>query len=178
MCQGDQLWRAGGGVPGGRKVRGGSQSDAIGRVAGGGGVSAPRSAGAVEVAPVALGGGGISAPLSARAVKVAPVELGCEGISVPRSARAVKVAPDILGDGVTVSSTGPARAGPESSGGFARRQRDVMPAAELGRPPPPRPVAAGVGVRSGPGPSPHHLWNPEPWTRALREVSEASLPWN
>jgi hypothetical protein len=88
---------------------------------------------------------------------------GCGGTAAPLSSGAVKVAPETLG---------PARAGPFSSGGLARRWWTLVcaPAAERSRAPAPvrAVMMAGEGGGGGPGsgPSPQKV-EPEPLTRLV-----------
>ena len=97
----DQLWAAGVARPGGRKAGGGSHAVAEGHGSEGGGISAPRTSGAVNGAPEARG---------------------------------------------------PARAGSSPSGGFVRlgRERELTPAAERSREPPPA-SREGGSRELGPG---------------------------
>ena len=99
---------------------------------------------------------------------------GSGGITAPPSSGVV-VAPDALG---------PARAGPSSSGGWARRWRvpKGTPAAERSRLPPPagRRVGGEAEV-TGPGPSLQARRRPpppEPVTRLDFVASEAPAPWS
>ena len=88
---------------------------------------------------------------------------GCGGTAAPLSSGAVEVAPETLG---------PARAGPLSSGGLARRWWTLVcaPAAERSRAPAPvwAVMMAGTGGWRGPssGPSPQKV-EPEPLTRLV-----------
>jgi len=106
------------------------------------------------------------------------------GSTPPRSSGAVEVAPDALGCG-SAAAPWPARVEAPSSGGLARRQRDVTPAAERSRAPPPRVARGGWRRVPGPGPPLHErgvprrgpVPRPEPGTRSPRDSAEASWPW-
>ena len=97
-------------------------------------------------------------------------------MAAPPSSGAVLVAPDALG---------PARAGPVSSGGLARRWRVLVctPAAERSCLPPRAPSVVrgwGGGGETGPGPSPQQrgpvLDPPEPATRSDLVAAGAPIP--
>lgn len=99
-----------------------------------------------------------------------PLGIGWGGSTSPTSSGAVEVAPEALC---------PARAGPSSSGGSARRgpSRKRSPAAERSRPAPPA-AGRGEGEGESPGPSPQNSV-PAPGTRVrsfLRELDVALLP--